>query len=397
MSDRPHASGAEDLAEDARIVLLVCDPRTLYAYWISAGTYPTRSASAGELVVRLHDLSAEELLGDERKVCVDYRCSRGPGVLSHVEPERCYQAELGVVDVAGIWYSLATSNRVQTPAEGPGEWTEGQFAAVPWQSDLSKFQPPERLSQPIPPRADPLPGWTVDDRPGAAFSARMRQGGLTPQPEDEGTMPVAAEPVLLAQLEEGDLAPDSASEAAEPDTAAGPWLGNERVRRAALPFGEASRVGGGAFEHVERSRHAVQPFGETSRVGGGAFEHVERSRHAAQPFDRASRFDDQASEHGSLDDRRRQHLNPETAEPGASDESAAAFRPRQPVAGGAQQGRHDSPAAHHRLRGSSRVREVEPLPLHGVPRLRGQVIVSARPGGAASAALAGDALHRERS
>lgn len=220
-----------------RIVLMVCDPNSLYAYWDSSiDLSQDGHEQPTDWVMRLHDVTVGGPPDLNLRDFVDYQCGAGAtdGVLGDVIPGRTYRVDLGYRPHEQDFVSVAISNEVQTPPDEPSGWVEDHFVTVKWDQDLESFEPPPILSRP-PPEPVRDPGdWAAVPQGDATEEEQMAQQathlpaaadeGSTAAPADAGAgiPPVDGDPVCQPERPATDLA-------IEPTA----WRGNETVRWAA--------------------------------------------------------------------------------------------------------------------------------------------------------------------
>lgn len=154
--------------EDDRLVLLVRDPRTLYAYWdCHPDTVKAARAEVpdGAMVLRLLLVG-----GSDRKVLREFPVDVNglSFYLYDLEPNHDYRVELALRSPGGAdRLVLKPSNVVTVPSNQPSAWIEDRLAAIP-------------LEIPLPPAALFLSGRTATDNE-RRLHGRSYQLSLGPQ------------------------------------------------------------------------------------------------------------------------------------------------------------------------------------------------------------------------
>lgn len=217
-----------------RIVLMVCDPNSLYAYWETAAD-PSQGGNEDptDWVMRLHDVTPDGPPDLNLRDFVDYQCEAGAtdGVLGEVIPGRTYRVDLGHRPREQDFVCVAASNEVQTPPSAPSDWVEDHFVTVQWAQDLEGFEPPPTLDRP-PPEPVYDPGdWAAIPRQSAAEENQSAEPAPT-RPDAAAGRPAPAStrednlPADDSVCQQGPAANDSGI---EPTT----WRGNDTVLWAA--------------------------------------------------------------------------------------------------------------------------------------------------------------------
>ena len=149
---RPSPSSEDDplpgYQGPARVTLLVIDPYLVHAYWeVDPATIPESSHA----VLRVYDTTGGASSYFDAPVSLPAK-----NWYIHLwTPERCYSAELGLIEEGGGFTPLARSNTIQTPRAWPVSAVPAAapVAAVP----VAPAETPQTEPQDSEPTAEPVP------------------------------------------------------------------------------------------------------------------------------------------------------------------------------------------------------------------------------------------------
>ena len=122
-------SGSFDLPrhyDDNKVVLMVRDPRTIYAYWEIRediedevmGKMRKKGQDVSRNVLRVYDVT-ENNPDQDPKVVFEFELKdRANNWYIHVtQPGREWMADIGILSTTGEFFGLARSNAVRSPAD----------------------------------------------------------------------------------------------------------------------------------------------------------------------------------------------------------------------------------------------------------------------------------------
>lgn len=103
----------EEYGEDS-IALMIVDPRKLFIYWeITEGTF---KKYAGNINIRLYDVTDVDFDGMNAKSYLDIAVNNRIGSqYIDVDPEKAFIADIGIMDHAAVFITVARSNKTSTP------------------------------------------------------------------------------------------------------------------------------------------------------------------------------------------------------------------------------------------------------------------------------------------
>lgn len=127
----------EEYGEDS-IALMTVDPRKLFIYW--EVREDTLKEYAGNLNIRLYNVTGVDFDGTNANSYFDIAVNNRIGSwYIDVNPEREFIADIGVIDTAGIFITVARSNKVSTPRAEVAE--EGVLPQRLYETGLPKGLP----------------------------------------------------------------------------------------------------------------------------------------------------------------------------------------------------------------------------------------------------------------
>jgi len=103
----------EEYGEDS-IALMIVDPRKLFIYWeITEGAF---KKYAGNINIRLYDVTGVAFDGMNAKSYLDIAVNNRIGSqYIDVDPEKAFIADIGIIDHAAVFITVARSNKTSTP------------------------------------------------------------------------------------------------------------------------------------------------------------------------------------------------------------------------------------------------------------------------------------------
>jgi hypothetical protein len=103
----------EEYGEDS-IALMTVDPMKLFIYW--EVREDTLKKNTGNLTIRIYDVTGIDFNGTNSKSYFDISVKNRLGSwYINVYPEKAFIADVGIIDPAGVFITIARSNKVTTP------------------------------------------------------------------------------------------------------------------------------------------------------------------------------------------------------------------------------------------------------------------------------------------
>jgi len=120
--DLPHCYG------DNKIVLIVRDPRTLYAYWeISEDVegrvredIQAKGLTASKSILRLYRIT-EEGSSEEKTLDFELKDNANSWYINKIDPAKKWRLDIGILSSNDDFFPLAQSNVVETPPSGASD------------------------------------------------------------------------------------------------------------------------------------------------------------------------------------------------------------------------------------------------------------------------------------
>lgn len=127
----------EEYGEDS-IALMTVDPRKLFIYWeVREDTF---KKYPGDLTIRVYDVTGIDFNGTNAKSYFDIAVNNRIGSwYIDVNPEKAFIADVGIIDPAGVFITVARSNKVTTPREEVAE--KGVLPPKLYETGLPKGPP----------------------------------------------------------------------------------------------------------------------------------------------------------------------------------------------------------------------------------------------------------------
>lgn len=127
----------EEYGEDS-IALMTVDPRKLFIYWeVREDTF---KKYAGILTIRVYDVTGIDFNGTNARSYFDIAVNNRIGSwYIDVNPEKAFIADVGIIDPAGVFITVARSNKVITPRAEVAE--EGVLPPKLYETGLPKGPP----------------------------------------------------------------------------------------------------------------------------------------------------------------------------------------------------------------------------------------------------------------